>query len=56
MDTFRDDVRKLLSPQLPEKKKLYRVQVEAYNVKANAEVMLAKVKAAGFKDAFIKAE
>lgn len=32
---------------------LYRVQVGAYKVKKNAEVMLAKVKAAGFTDAFI---
>ena len=31
---------------------LYRVQVGAYKVKANAEAMLAKIKAAGF-DAFI---
>jgi len=56
MDTFRGDVAKLLTPKTPAPKKLYRVQVGAYNVKANAEVMLAKVKAAGFKDAFIKAE
>ena len=34
--------------------KLYRVQVGAYSVKANADSMLAKVKAAGFKDAFIR--
>ena len=33
--------------------KLYRVQVGAYKVKANAEAQLAKVKAAGFADAFI---
>lgn len=33
--------------------KLYRVQVGAYSVKANAEAQLAKVKAAGFADAFI---
>lgn len=33
--------------------KLYRVQVGAYSVKANAEAQLAKVKAAGFTDAFI---
>lgn len=32
---------------------LYRVQVGAYSVKANAEAMLKKVKAAGFTDAFI---
>ena len=33
--------------------KLYRVQVGAYREKANAEAQLAKVKAAGFADAFI---
>ena len=32
---------------------LYRVQVGAYAVKANAEAALKKAKAAGFKDAFI---
>ncbi len=58
MDTFRADVKKLLNPvSTPapaEPKKLYRVQVGAYSVKANADAMLAKVKAAGFTDAFIK--
>lgn len=33
--------------------KLYRVQVGAYSVRANAEVQLAKAKKAGFTDAFI---
>ena len=57
MDTFRADVGKLLMPPAPaEPKKLYRVQVGAYSIKANAEMMLAKVKIAGFKDAFIKYE
>ena len=32
---------------------IYRVQVGAYSVKANAEKQLAKIKAAGFTDAFI---
>lgn len=32
---------------------LYRVQVGAYGVKKNAEAQLAKIKAAGFSDAFI---
>lgn len=32
---------------------LYRVQIGAYSVKANAEKQLAKAKAAGFADAFI---
>ena len=59
METFRADVGKLLAssskPTTPNKpQKLYRVQVGAYNVKANAEAMLAKAKAAGFKDAFIR--
>lgn len=37
-------------------KKYYRVQLGAYSVKANADAMLKKVKAAGFSDAFIKYE
>jgi len=37
----------------PPPKTLYRVQVGAFGVKANADAMLAKVKAAGFADAFI---
>jgi N-acetylmuramoyl-L-alanine amidase len=67
MDTFRADVKKALnmttaSPPLPsprlstEPKKIFRVQVGAYSVKANAEAMLNRAKAAGFKDAFIKTE
>lgn len=35
-------------------KKLYRIQIGAYSVKANAEAILAKVKAEGFTDAYIK--
>ena len=58
MDTFRAEVNRLLTatetPTPIEPKKLYRVQVGAYSVKANADAMLAKIKAAGFKDAFIK--
>ena len=34
--------------------KLYRIQLGAYGEKENADAMLAKVKSAGFKDAFIK--
>ena len=65
MDTFRSEVKRLLTesetpkPPIPvpsEPKKLYRVQVGAYSVRANADAMLEKVKAAGFKDAFIKTE
>lgn len=59
MDTFRSDVKKLLTipvASTPPTKKLYRVQVGAYSIKSNAEAMLARVKAAGFIDAFIKIE
>ena len=58
MDTFRTDVKKLLDADSPEAptspKKYYRVQLGAFSVKANADAMLKKVKAAGFTDAFIK--
>ncbi|MGI6497572.1 MAG: N-acetylmuramoyl-L-alanine amidase [Oscillospiraceae bacterium] len=58
MDSFRAEVKRLLSATETttptEPKKLYRVQVGAYSVKANADAMLKKVKAAGFTDAFIK--
>lgn len=37
----------------PANGKLYRVQIGAYKVKANAEKQLAKAKAVGFTDAFI---
>ena len=53
MDTFRADVKAQLAPVTSEK--LYRVQVGAYSVKANAEGMLAKLKSAGF-DGYIKYE
>jgi len=62
MDSFRTEVGRLLKIQATEQatndepKRLYRVQVGAYSVKANAEAMLARVKAAGFKDAFITIE
>jgi N-acetylmuramoyl-L-alanine amidase len=55
-------VAKQLGKKLPEPKpaqapapagKLYRVQVGAYSVRANAEAQLAKAKKAGFTDAFI---
>ncbi len=35
---------------------LYKVQTGAYSVKANAEAQLARVKAAGFTDAYITTE
>jgi hypothetical protein len=65
MDTFRAEVQRLLkatepskppTPNPTEPKKLYRVQVGAYAIKANADAMLKRVKAAGFTDAFIKTE
>ena len=63
MDTFRAEVGKLLAasttdaePAPSTQKTLYSVQIGAYSVKANADATLAKVKAAGFKDAFIKTE
>lgn len=51
MDDFRADVLTGLEPP-----RFYLVQVGAFKEKANAEKMLAKVKNAGFKDAFIKFE
>lgn len=65
MDALRAEVNRLLTesetpkPPAPvpaEPNKLYRVQVGAYLVKANADAMLKRVKAAGFTDAFIKTE
>ncbi|MEG1884385.1 MAG: N-acetylmuramoyl-L-alanine amidase, partial [Clostridia bacterium] len=49
---------KLMAAQTPATpttpKKYYRVQLGAFSVKANADAYLAKVKAAGFTDAFVK--
>lgn len=56
MNTFRTDVKKLLTVTLAPTKKLYKVQIGAYSVKSNADAMLARVKAAGFTDSFIKNE
>ena len=61
-DTFRTDVKAGLAaaevpvePEAPTtSKKYYRVQLGAFSVKANADAMLTKVKAAGFTDAFVK--
>jgi N-acetylmuramoyl-L-alanine amidase len=53
MMNFRTDVKKLLTQQPPEERKLYRVQIGAYAIKANAEAQLARAKKAGFTDAFI---
>ena len=59
MDTLRTDVKKQLEEEnstssLTPQTKLYHVQIGAFSVKANAEAQLAKAKASGFKDAFIK--
>lgn len=62
MDTFRADVKKKLTKEIAtpkpstDGKKLYRVQIGAYSVKANADKQLAKAKKSGFKDAFVKYE
>lgn len=55
MDDFRAAVKALLAkPTEPDNPgTIYRVQLGAFSVKANAEKQLAAVKAAGFKDAFI---
>ena len=51
---FRQDVKdKMSASQTTGESVIYRVQVGAYLVKANADRQLAKVKAAGFSDAFI---
>jgi N-acetylmuramoyl-L-alanine amidase len=42
------------APEAPKPAKLYRVQVGAYAVRENAEAMLAKLKKAGFTDAYIR--
>ena len=42
-----------VKPEPQPSETLYRVQVGAYSVKANADAQLAKVKAAGFSDAFV---
>jgi len=66
MDSFRAAVKKgleaapIAAPSAPSPAPnpahttLYRVQVGAFSVKANAEALLAKLKAAGFSDAYIR--
>lgn len=60
MDDFRADVKAQLKGSVkepepePETGKLYRVQVGAFSVKANAEKLVQQLKAAGFHDAYIK--
>ena len=46
-----------VAPETPEEAKvMYRVQIGAFSKKENAEAMLERAKAAGFTEAFIKAE
>jgi len=58
-DDFITMVKKEFTPPVtspapaPSPATLYRVQVGAFSVKANAEALLAKLKAAGFNDAYI---
>ena len=51
MDTFRAEVKRVLAESEPTR--LYRVQVGAFSIKANADAMLTKLKSLGFADAFI---
>lgn len=52
MQAFSDEVNRRLGAE-PSGDTLYRVQIGAYRVKANAERQLQKAKDAGFSDAFI---
>lgn len=45
--------KKYISPAKKESGKTYTVQLGAYSVKANADAMLKKAQAAGFKDAYV---
>ena len=56
MDTFRAAVKDELAAPVGGAAIMYRVQVGAYRVKSNADAMLAKIRSAGFADAFIKEE
>lgn len=56
MDKFRADVKVLLDKNEEYSEKtdtLYRVQIGAYSVKANADAQLSRAKAVGFHDAYI---
>lgn len=60
MDTFRQAVKTAMNEHKPEPKPetsaLYRVQVGAYSVKANADAQLEKVKKAGFETYMIQVD
>ena len=51
MDAFRDEVYQAIDGFGPDP--IYRVQVGAYKIKANADTMLTRLKASGFGEAFI---
>ena len=51
-DEIAAKVNEILNPK-PETETIYRVQIGAYRVKANAQAQLVKARLAGFKDAFI---
>ena len=53
LGSLAETVTKELSKNLEHSRKLYRVQVGAFHDKQNAEKYLAKIKNAGFLDAFI---
>jgi N-acetylmuramoyl-L-alanine amidase len=57
-EKFKPLVKKYLdvSETAPENKKLYRVQVGAFNVRSNAEKLCADLRQMGYSDAFVKSE
>ena len=54
MDSFRMNVKERLKTN--SSGRIYRVQVGAFSEKSSAENLLARIKAVGFMDAFIKSE
>ncbi|MPM28498.1 hypothetical protein SDC9_75024 [bioreactor metagenome] len=57
MNQFRKDVKAAMNPvSTPSNGELYRVQTGAFSIKANADALLAKIKAAGFDTYMIQAK
>lgn len=56
MDWFRDIVKQRLAEPEPETETFYRVQVGAFKIRANAEDMLAKLKADGYTGFIVESE
>ena len=56
MDTFRKAVKAAMNDEPAKEDVMYRVQVGAYKVKANADAQLKKVKAAGFDTYMIQVD